>query len=572
MAFKRSPVRSWSAPPRHKPPRFPEGQISAALVITALVLIAGASFLTACAGPSGRERAAGGPLRAAGTLIPNIDDDNGDGVPDSGAAPLAVGEDDDVLQVSVEPARRLPRGAVVRVEIAEPWTGLARAFIRVPSPEGPKFAKGPVSIDPKDVRNNGAVIGLEAADFAAPGRPRTIEWRVVFETRDGRPLDERRLTCDVAPFLLSSCLEPAERVQVVKTPLTEAFVRDLGPAVASAGAGLETIDDPSVPEHDIWIQDAMEIGCATDGARVMPVALHGNRGRELDAVFGRKFLGKNRGVIKKGAPRGDAAEWIDWYGNLEVSPPVRVNGREFGHGRAYAGTQGERAMHPEVVAFLEAQAAQAPLVWLDTSWLVIGHVDETVSWVPSKSGSPYRMMIPSPRLALEILRRAEKDSPGGILNRGTRRKGDGPGEFERPVAEALKDRRLLAAQELVQGKIDAVRRTLQLELGVADADIVEIPVLFNTSEKWYKGRYFAETVNMVNGLLLGDTYIVPDPRGPLVGGRDVLLQSVRERLEPLGCRVVPVDCFYPYHRWGGEIHCGTNAARRPARLSAPASK
>jgi protein-arginine deiminase len=182
------------------------------------------------------------------------------------------------------------------------------------------------------------------------------------------------------------------------------------------------------------------------------------------------------------------------------------------------------------------------------------------------------MMIPSPRLAVEILRQAERDAPGGILNRGTRREGDKPGEFERPVAEALRDKRLMAAQESVQQKIDGVRRTLQTELGVADEDIVEIPVLFNSSAGRFRGRYFAETVNMVNGLLLGDDYIVPDPRGPLVGGKDVLLQAVKDRLEPLGCRVVPLDCFYPYHRWGGEIHCGTNAVRRPSRLSRPAER
>jgi protein-arginine deiminase len=219
-------------------------------------------------------------------------------------------------------------------------------------------------------------------------------------------------------------------------------------------------------------------------------------------------------------------------------------------------------MHPEVIRLLEAQGAQGPVLWLDTSWLVIGHVDEAVSWVPSKVGAPFRMMIPSPRLAVEILKQAERDAPGGIMNRGAMREGDKPGEFERPVAEALRDKRLMAAQEFVQGKIDAVRQTLQDALGVADADIIELPVLFNSDDRWFPGRYFAETVNMVNGLLLGNDYIVPDPRGPLVAGKDVLLQAVKDRLEPLGCRVVPLDCFYPFHRWGGEIHCGTNATRR----------
>lgn len=517
----------------------------------------------ACSGPTTRDDVARRLPAKAATLIPNIDDDNADGIPDVKATPLAVGADDEMLQVRVPPYGKLPPGGVVRAEIAEPWARFARVFIRTDAPDGPLFSASPARVDPAGIRKAGVVIGIEAADFPAAERPPAIEVNVTFETGEGRVLRKETIRCFVAPFLLSSCLDPAERIQVVRTKLTEDFVRDLEPLVAAAGADLEIVEDPSIREHDIWIQDAVEIGTASDGSHFVHVALHGNRGRELDDVFAKKALGRDFGVIKRGDFRGKPAEWIDWYGNLEVSPPLKVNGRDFLYGRFYAGTQGERSMHPEVIDFLEAQGVQGPVLWLDTSWLVIGHVDETVSWVPSKVGTPYRMMIPSPRLAVEILRQAEKDAPGGILNRGARRDGDKPGEFERPVAEALGDKGLMAAQERVQEKIDAVRRTLQVELGVADADVVEIPVLFSSSDDWYRGRYFAETVNMVNGLLVGNDYIVPDPRGPLVGGRDVLLQAVRDRLEPLGCRVVPLDCFYPYHRWGGEIHCGTNAARRP---------
>ncbi|MGB7296080.1 MAG: protein-arginine deiminase family protein [Candidatus Aminicenantales bacterium] len=478
------------------------------------------------------------------------------------AAPLAAGTDDDMLQIRVFPERKLSRGARVRAEIAEPWTLLARAFIHMPAPDGPRFIPPPVEVDRAEVGERGVIIGVEAADFPSLDRPPMIEVKVTFETQEGRLLHEEKILCSVAPFLISSCLDPPEHVQVVKTKATEEFVRNLEPLVAAAGAKLEIVAGVSIPEHDIWMQDAVEIGYATGGERVMHVALHGNRGRELDAVFAKQKLGPDFGVIKKGDFRGKAAEWIDWYGNLEVSPPVKVKGRDFRNGRVYAGTQGERAMHPEVIEFLEAQGAQGPVLWLDTSWLVIGHVDETVSWIPSRIGTPFRMMIPSPRLAVEILKQAERDAPGGILNRGTKREGDQPGEFERAVAEALRDKGLMAAQEHVQRKVDAVRRTLQEELGVADADVIEIPVLFNSDSRRFPGRYFAETVNMVNGLLLGNDYIVPDPRGPLVDGKDVLLQAVKDRLEPLGCRVVPLDCFDPYHRWGGEIHCGTNATRR----------
>ena len=526
--------------------------------------VAAAIAAGACSGPTAREDRAGRDRSALNVLIPNIDDDNGDGIPDADAAPLAVGTDDDVLQVRVFPDVELPPGAMVRAEIAEPWTRFARVFAREDTPGGPRFVKPPVGIDRSRVGEKGIILGIEAADFPAPDRPPTIEVKIGFETGEGRPLGGQTIPCRVAPFLLSSCLDPVEHVQVVRTKSTDEFVRNLAPLVAASGAGLEVIEDASIPEHDIWMQDAMEIGYATDGERVMHVGLHGNRGRDLDAIIARQKLGRDFGVITKGGFRGKQAQWIDWYGNLEVSPPVTANGREFKNGRFYAGTQTERAMHPEVIEFLDAQGVQGPVLWLDTSWLVIGHVDETVTWIPSKSGTPFRMMVPSPRLAVEILKKAEQEAPGGILNRGTARRGDRPGDFERPVAEVLKDKDLMAAQEHVQGKIDAVRRTLQEGLGVSDADVIEIPVLFSSDSRWFPGRYFSETANMVNGLLLGNEYIVPDPRGPLVDGKDVLLQAVKDRLEPMGCRVVPLDCFDPYHRGGGEIHCGTNATRRRA--------
>jgi len=499
----------------------------------------------------------------ANIIIPNVDDDNGDGIPDGIAADMIGAADEEMLQVRVKSRVVLPDGAVVRVAIAEPWTRFARAFIRESSSGGFQLIHGPVEVSSDEAKRNGVVIGIEANDFADAERPRALDLKVRFETKEGRLLHEGSFKFNVAPFLVSCCLDPVDSVHVVKTKITEQFVSELAPLVRAAGAELKIFDEPALPNHDMWMQDAVEIGYATDGERVMHVALHGNRGRKLDDLFAERFLGKDFGVIQKGNYRGKSAEWIDWFGNLEASPPVRVNGQEFRKGRIYVGTQGERSMHPDVIKFLEAQGAQSPVLWIDTSWLVIGHVDETVSWVPSKVGTPYRMLIPSPRLAVEILKKAEKDAPGGILNRGTKREGDKPGEYERPVAEALNDKDLMAAQEFVQKKLDAVRRALQDGLGVADDDIIEIPVLFNSSPKEFRGRYYAETTNMANCLLIGSDVIVPDPLGPMVNGKDVLLQAVKDRLEPLGCRVRAIDNFYPYHRYGGEVHCGTNSTRRP---------
>jgi len=219
--------------------------------------IAGTVAAAACAGPASREDPAARDRPRQNLLLPNLDDDNGDGLPDASAAPLAAGADDDMLQIRVFPGRRLPEGSVIRVEIAEPWTRFARAFILRPTPEGPRFQPPPADASAGKVRKEGAVIGVEAADFPAPDRPPTLEVKVSFETRTGRPLHDERILCAVAPFLLSSCLDPADSVQVVKTKGTERFVRDLGPLVEAAGARLEIIEDPSLPEHDIWIQDAV---------------------------------------------------------------------------------------------------------------------------------------------------------------------------------------------------------------------------------------------------------------------------------------------------------------------------
>jgi protein-arginine deiminase len=503
-------------------------------------------------------------ILSANIIIPNIDDDNGDGVPDCCGPALNSAIDNEIVRLLVKPSIAIPAGSTLQVKVREPWTRFARVFLLDPKRGEDRLFQGPVEVRSGDEAREGITIGVDVSDFADAGRPPRLGLQVLYETKEHVPLHEETITCAVAPFLVSSCLDPAAAVHVVKTALTAPFVIALRPLVEAAGAELRAFEDPALREHDIWIQDAVEIGFATDGRSVMHVALHGNRGEKLDDVFAGRFLGQGFGVVHKGNFRGDVSRWIDWFGNLEVSPPVKAAGREFKSGRIYAGTQGDRSMHPDVIQFLEAQGAQGPVLWLDTSWLIIGHVDETVSWVPSQSGSPFRMLIPSPRLAVEILAGAEKDAPGGTLNRGTKRQDDRPGDFERPLANVLADKTLMAAQEFVQKKIDGVRRTLQNGLGVDDEDVIEIPVLFSASWDRYPGRYGAETTNMVNSLLVGKTFIVPDPHGPLVNGTDVLLQAVKDRLEPLGVRVVAVDDFYPYHRYGGEVHCGTNATRRPA--------
>ncbi len=529
-------------------------------VLLAAFILRGTIVSGARTGGSGQNER----LRETRAIIPNVDDDDGDGRPDCRADSLDAAIENELVRTRIVSGRSLPEGSVLKPEVPSSWVRSLRVLHLDPKGGCFRPVADALQLKAEECREGSVEIAIEAGDFAGRDRPREFEVGFRFETREGRPIAHRVVAVALAPFLMSSCLDPADAVHVVRTKLTERFVEELKPLVEAAGARLLAFERPDLPEHDIWIQDATEIGWAGDGRRAIPVALHGNRGHELDGLFAESFLGPDSAVIHPGSDRGRSAEWIDWYGNLEVSPPVTVGDRAFPFGRVYAGTQGARSMHPEVIAFLEAQGAQAPVLWLDTSWLVIGHVDETVSWVPSDVGRPFRMLLPSPRLALELLRDAERAAPGGILNRGTRRPDSEKGEYlDAPVATVLKDPKVRADQAFVQKKIDAVRRTLQAELGIDDADIVEIPVLFETWPGRFEGRYGALTANMVNSLQVGKTLIVPDPHGPLVGGTDVLLRAVKDRLEPLGCRIAVIDDFSPYHRYGGEVHCGTNATRRP---------
>lgn len=497
-------------------------------------------------------------------VAPNLDDDDGDGVAD--ALDSVVSGDADVYDLCILPAKMFSADgefATVAVAIDPPWSGCGNVFLR----QGGRYTlhRG---VEDKITKGDFAsvnAVAVEVNDFASRERPPRVVVRAEDFDADGKRVGTTTKDLEVARCVLDGYLDPADALFVVNTKSTADFIARLAPLAAEAGVRLSPVDLPPSTGRggmDIWMQDATEIGFTWVGNRLQRVAIHGNRGRTLDELIAKQFLGRDRAVIRKGGFRGEEAQWIDWVGNLETSPPTVVNHKEYPMGRIHAGTQGPRTMHPDVLAFLDAQGIQGPPLILDTSWLVIGHVDEMISFVPSTHGHPWRMLLASPRLAVELLRKAEAAAPGGTIQRGT--KSTRGRDYERPVARVLEDRALLEEQELYQKKLDAVRAAVREGLGVAEENIIDIPVLFHARGDFYKNRAFAETPDMVNCLVLGRTVIVPDPHGPLVNGKDVLLEDVCRKLAPLGCNVRAIDDFDPYHLGGGEVHCGTNAARRPA--------
>lgn len=365
-----------------------------------------------------------------------------------------------------------------------------------------------------------------------------------------------------APFLLASSLDPCFEVMVVKNPLTEKFVADLDEIVFKAGARLFPLEFASDAVEDVWMQDCIEIG--TYSAPEMDADIHtdaaflpGIRGlhdgintKPLDAEAVKAL--EKRGIRPATAltPRPHT-RWIDWYGNLEVSPPVKSkSGKNFPLGRVLYGKQNALAMHPDVLAFLERQGIQTPALAVDTSWLTIGHVDEVINFVPARDRKRFRVLLPSPALATHLLEQAAQHGHADAPVFAGKKKQTTAAKLLETIGRSEESRKIQAA-------VDATQAQLKEELGLDDADFVTMPVLFEEG--------LAVIPNGVNGLVVNGHYIVPAPCGATVAGKDIFEEAIRTRLVKLGLKLHFLDIWEPYHSRSGEIHCGTNAIRRPKR-------
>lgn len=386
-------------------------------------------------------------------------------------------------------------------------------------------------------------------------KPETPRWPGTHAGRTTQALDP-------APgsSLLASPLDPVDEVLVVANRLTQRFIAEIEPIVSSAGATLTPITVTDGSEADVWIQDAVEIGAMVteDGTRVRPAALSGLRalcgepyadfdaGR-LDSAVRHLFSQRGIPCIEPAPPRANT-RWIDWYGNLEVSPPAAArDGTPFPYGRALVGKQRELTMHPGVLDFLKQQGLQAPPLILDTSWLEIGHVDEVVSFVPAEGQPAFRVLVPSPSAATRVLRDLASQGHGRIPVLEGR-------DEECTVEGLLEEVALSQENRSAEESIRRTRDSLCEGLGINHRDFIGLPALFRDGS--------AVIPNPVNSLICNGHVIAPDPGGPQVNGRDMFREAIRGPLQTLALRVHFVDVWDVFHCRGGEVHCGTNTIRR----------
>ncbi|KFP42485.1 Protein-arginine deiminase type-1, partial [Chlamydotis macqueenii] len=303
-------------------------------------------------------------------------------------------------------------------------------------------------------------------------------------------------------------------------------------------------------------QDELEFGYVEAPHKTFPVVFDSPRNRGLKDFAFKKILGPDFGYVTR-EPPGRNISSLDSFGNLDVSPPVTVRGKEYPLGRILIGSPlpwaSGRRMSKAVRDFLYAQKVQAP-VEVYSEWLSVGHVDEFLTFVPAYDRKGFRLLLASPNACYKLFKEKQLQGHGEATQlvglKGTER---------RSIDEILTDESLKNDNKHVQRCIDWNRDLLKQELGLSEQDIIDIPQLFIL-----KGcRAEALFPDMVNMLVLGRHLGVPKPFGPLVGGQCCLEERVRALLEPLGLTCTFIDDYFSYHVLSGDVHCGTNVRRKP---------
>uniref|UniRef100_A0A3B4AGH6 protein-arginine deiminase n=1 Tax=Periophthalmus magnuspinnatus TaxID=409849 RepID=A0A3B4AGH6_9GOBI len=361
----------------------------------------------------------------------------------------------------------------------------------------------------------------------------------------------------VAPWIMTpNTLRPVE-VFVCSTKDNYKFLKGMKSLVESSGYKLKICHE-YMNRGDRWMQDELEFGYIDSPHHGFPVVLDSPRDQQLDDFPYDVLLGPDFGYVTREPKRKDVSS-LDSFGNLEVSPPVTVNGKHYPLGRiiigvAFPTASKGRNMTKMVQDFLWAQTVQEPIA-LFSDWLEVGHVDEFMSFVPAKDRKGFRLLLASPDAGYKLFKNLQNDGHG-----------DAKLFEDEPtitVNEILADKILQDENNYSQSCIDWNRDVLKRELGLDDEDIIDLPVLFKLVEDGGQYRALAYYPDMVNMIVLGENLGIPKPFGPKVNGVCALEQEMVSLMGNLGLTCTFIDDFTSYHKLMGEVHCGSNVRRSP---------
>ncbi|NWQ70019.1 PADI1 deiminase, partial [Neopipo cinnamomea] len=513
-----------------------------------------------------------GPDGHGAVLLVNCDRDSpGMGGPDSGQVDIRTPADLQDMSIMLlrtqGPSATFAEYQVV-LHVSETDADKVRVFHAIRSDSHPHYKPvlGPdkLSYVLDHVGNGENTFYVEGLAFPDKGFSGVVSFsasllEVPHKNSPGTPIFTDTVVFRVAPWIMTPNTQQPLEVFVCSikqgSDSNEAFLEGLKVLLKKANCKL-TICSEQDTRSDRWIQDELEFGYVEAPHKTFPVVFDSPRNRGLKDFAFKKILGPDFGYVTR-EPPGNNITSLDSFGNLDVSPPVTVRGKEYPLGRILIGSPlpwaSGRRMSKAVRDFLYAQKVQAPLE-VYSEWLSVGHVDEFLTFVPAFDRKGFRLLLASPNACYKLFQEKQRQGHGEATQfiglKGSER---------RSIDEILADESLKSDNRHVQHCIDWNRNLLKQELGLSEQDIVDIPQLFILMGS----RAEALFPDMVNMLVLGRHLGIPKPFGPVVGGQCCLEQRVRELLEPLGLTCTFIDDYFSYHVLSGDVHCGTNVRRKP---------
>jgi hypothetical protein len=322
---------------------------------------------------------------------------------------------------------------------------------------------------------------------------------------------------------------------------------------------------------DVWLQDWGEIGAVmVKGAeKERTVIVDTNRGRGLAALPGSVARNWNSHYLK--GPPGQGAG--NYGGNIEVTPDdILVIGD---------------SSSPKIQSMFRSMGYQDRSVVLETKWLLVGHVDEYISFLPTPD-TPlgYAIVKADPKLAMELLRKTSPSHFETSLSDmifsafryathfpemlSTDGRDFGLGYMQVSAIHSglhgvsmnlgrIASKDLLEmnrkASETIERNVETLKSYLRQVNGLGmEIPVISVPTLFHKQS----GKFAALTPGVANMVVLRDHLIIPDPLVP------EFQKSILKSLPAAGFKPHLVPDL-TYHLGVGQLHCGTNTFRHPNR-------
>ncbi len=493
------------------------------------------------------------------------------------------GADDllDLAPIRVKPWPLAPDGAAATLEISAPGAPYVRLFKKDSSGKPVVFAAGAPPFTAAELRS-GVELWIEGKDIVRDSKvwDGTVDLSLTVSLREGdaapRVLGQDFLRMRIAPVITFHQLLPAETVYVTRIDGdsgSSEFRNDLKKAIGfsdhPAALSELTVDDP-------WTQDFFETGYMSMPApgRTQHVIRVNYRSANIEdrgtafplRAAGRLVFTKLRGKDVAGVQQYDPTtpdemQSLNSFGNLETIPPYSFNGIEYPLGRVLRGNISSFHADARFVTLVEGQQVQPP-VYVDTSWLLVGHVDETLSFVPASTSRGWALLANDPALARQMLEAEVQKGHGGVQMFVGRKLYDPNSDAELPaarsIADVLGDPDIMAQSAIAAAEVSGQLEIIKAATGLTDAEIVKVPFLHEKVQ----GESLAYQPGTVNGLVLdAHNFLAPQPHGPQIDGKDPFQEQLSTALAALGIQVRWGEDWDLYHRNDGEVHCATNAAR-----------